>query len=96
MACLRFDQFPGYVTRDLNGFGNSSPLRNEPLDVVGSCQIETFRQLFDVYRDQFFHEYSFEIVTCHRYNSLHIVFSWKYDSSTEVGVALRLKVAQDG
>jgi hypothetical protein len=51
----RFDKFAGYISRDFESLGDSSALRYQALEFIGSSKEQAFGQFFDLYSDGQFH-----------------------------------------
>jgi hypothetical protein len=46
--CLGFQQFPGDIAGDFQGFLHGSALGDQALNFVAGCQINSFRQAFKI------------------------------------------------
>ncbi len=49
------DEFPSYIPCDLKRLCNRPPLRHQPREFVGCCQVKTFRQFINLDANREFH-----------------------------------------
>ncbi len=55
-SIVSLDQFFCYIARDFDGFLYRAALRYQPLYIIRSCQIRTFREFLDMQLDDMFYD----------------------------------------